>query len=84
MTPYELDILLHFHVSPVPYKNPHMGLYRAIVRKFIEQGVIEPNKTDSWDTTPLGAAWLNRILQVKIPEVFPAYCVDGEFDGWAD
>lgn len=68
MTPFSLDILMHACVRADEYPKRGVPLVEETIRDFVLQGVIvycdEPNQ---FTATPLGQAWLRRILNVPIP-----------------
>ena len=69
LTPYELSLLIHFHIRPVKYGSPHSDLYSDACQLFLKLGVIDSNDTceSGFETTALGTAWIDSILKTPIP-----------------
>ena len=66
MTPLAIDILLHFHVSPLPHP---LSAYPAVadeIESQLRDGMIEPDK-GAYRTTDRGDAHIRHLCNVPFP-----------------
>lgn len=71
MTPAELDVLLHYYVSPSDYPHPS-GVHDETIEKFLNDGVLAPCvptgfRENHYEVTDLGKAWIKCILATPRP-----------------
>jgi len=72
LTPSALEVLLHYHYSPVEHPRIDVLAVESAIADFYEMGVLEsvvPNKYDdaSWKLTTKGDVWLKKILATPCP-----------------
>ena len=71
MTPNELEILMHYYISPKPHPRIDAPACQETTQKFMDDGIFEFNGGDSYLVTEKGQAWIRMIL--KTPYPIPAY-----------
>ena len=68
LTPNELDVLIHYYVSPKPHDRFDAPAVKDAINDFIDSGVIEPQGHEHFRLTEKGQAWLKAILDTPIPK----------------
>ena len=66
MTPNDIDVLLHYHVSPRLHENFSAPEVMGATSRFVVDGILESHG-DSYITTDRGHAWIEMILRVPYP-----------------
>ncbi len=73
MTPLMVQMLLHFHTCRAPFPNVLNAPQLDAIDYFLAQGAIEENgdtvELHIYQTTELGAAWVEAICQVRKPRL---------------
>lgn len=67
-TPNNIEVLLHYHVSPTSHPRSYAPAVRNVTKKFLELGVIKKDGK-SYQTTKLGEAWVKALCNTCIPKV---------------
>ena len=67
MTPNDIEILIHCHVSPTPHPRRDAGAVDGALKSFVCQGLIEQRGSDIYYTTDKGAAHVAQLCSVPIP-----------------
>lgn len=83
VTPLVLDVLLHFHCSPVAHPRKEAPGVKKIMQELLIMGIITPVEIhqggriiptenpkpdhEIYSTTPLGKKWMETICKVPIP-----------------
>lgn len=67
MTPFEIDILLHFHTTPTDYPNRNSALYSSIVDIFLKNGLIVEDSAGLYFTTARGVAHVQQLCSLPWP-----------------
>ena len=71
MTPNDLEILIHCHVSPTRHPRIDYHAVRESINKFIKDGIIEESADRDgphyYTTTDKGRAWIEMILRTPYP-----------------
>lgn len=69
MTPYEINLLLHFHCVAGPWPRKEAPLYEPVVNAFLASGLIEdsPYPEADYTTTERGKALVERLCAVGFP-----------------
>ena len=68
MTPNDIDVLLHYHVSLRLHERADAPAVEEAVQRFLRDGILEHNG-DFYDTTARGKAWVEMILRVPYPRL---------------
>jgi DNA-binding PadR family transcriptional regulator len=70
MTPNDIEILIHYYVSPNPHPRIDAGAVKQAVQAFVKDGIfIEADGDKSgYSVTDKGKAWLATILNVPYPK----------------
>jgi len=80
MTPYELDILLHYYYSPIDHEpRPGDNIYKGTMISFVSLGLLDENKDDPLEKrnnidkvkyvkTERLQCFIDHICQLKLPE----------------
>lgn len=68
MTPCELQILLHYYVSPELYEYRDAPAVRDFTQSFVFREILRP-KGDVYELTDLGLYWLRSILNTPVPKI---------------
>lgn len=66
-TPNEIEVLLHYHVSPEPHPRIGYGAVTEAVHRFARNGILSKVEGDRYTLTDRGKAWLQEILSVPYP-----------------
>jgi len=68
-TPNDLEVLLHYYVSPTPHPRLTASAVQESISRFLTNGILE--KSDVWDSgytvTNRGKAWLEMLLATPYP-----------------
>lgn len=67
MTPYEITLLIHFHVSPALYQHVDAPIYQGTVDSFLQNDLIEQRDGDSYHTTERGEAHIEQLCKTDWP-----------------
>ncbi len=67
MTPSDLEILVHCHVSPDPHPRLHAPAVKDAIRQFLADGIIKRVSVDIYGSTERGEMWLEMILDTPMP-----------------
>lgn len=74
-SPFNIEILLHYHVSPEPHPRIELESVRHFTDELVKLGVIVHKQSpNSYITTDLGRSWVEALCNVELPR--QAY-VDG-------
>ena len=66
MTPNDIDVLLHYHVSPILHPSFNAPAVQEATHQFLLDGILE-STGDSYTTSDRGKAWIEMILRVPYP-----------------
>ncbi len=66
MTPLAIEILLHFHVSPLPHPLSAYPAVAAEIESQLNNGLIEEEKA-SYRTTERGKAHVQQLCNLPFP-----------------
>ena len=74
MTPSDIEILIHYHVSPEPHPRLSASAVTESVNRFLEQGLIKlSSRTITigepalYTTTSKGAAHISQLCKLPLP-----------------
>ena len=68
MTPLAIEILLHFHVSPLPHPLSAYPAIAAEIESQLRDGLIEPAKEGyHYQTTERGKAHIRQLCNLPFP-----------------
>ncbi len=69
MTPNDLEVLIHCHVSPAIHERMHASAVREAHEMLERVGLIEPGplETKGYRTTDMGNAYMRLLLSTPIP-----------------
>ena len=67
MTPNDIDVLLHYHVSPILHPRFGSTAVEEATKHFLRDGILEHAGGDYYATTARGRAWVEMILRVPYP-----------------
>lgn len=69
MTPYEINLLLHFHCCVGPWPRKDAPLYRPTVDRMFSDGLIQqtPHLESDYETTERGKAMVKHLCAVQLP-----------------
>ena len=68
-TLYQMEILIHFHVSPSPFPRWDAPAFRETVDDLFANGLIEPRgEPRCYDTTARGKALIRMWQETPLPE----------------
>ena len=68
MTPNDLEVLWHFHVSGTPHPRRTTPAVKTTIRWLLENDLIyEVDNEGSYETTPRGRAHLAQIQALPLP-----------------
>lgn len=70
MTPLELEILIHCHVTSTQHPNLDAPAVKEGFKKFKADGIIVLAGKDCYCLTEKGRAWLETILSIPYPSVW--------------
>jgi len=65
-TPNDIEVLLHYYVSPVEHPRCTAPAVMATTSRYITDGILQHSE-GSFVVTEKGAAWLKMILNVPYP-----------------
>ena len=66
MTPIAIEILLHFHASPLPHPLSAYPAVAAEIESQLKNGLIEPDK-GAYRTTERGKAHVQQLCNLPFP-----------------
>jgi hypothetical protein len=67
MSPFHLEILMHYLVSPAPFRTDNQT-FREYRQYWIETGCIEAGKSSGeYCVTDKGRAWMDKALSTPMP-----------------
>jgi hypothetical protein len=71
MTPFEINLLLHFHCCAGPWPRKDAPIYRPTVDKMFSDGLIEQSSLPDTDyqTTARGKAMVAHLCMVDLPVI---------------
>ena len=74
-TPNNIDVLLHYHVSPTVHERFCAPAVKDAVSNFVNVGALELDVDEEgkgqegrYRTTPLGRAWVKALCSTKMPK----------------
>lgn len=74
MTPFEIEILIHYYVSPTPHRVEleNSPIWPETRAWFLAQGLLAARTESSrygatYECTKRGEAWINYICQLPLP-----------------
>lgn len=73
MTANDIDVLIHYYVCASPHPRISALAVRDSVNKFVKDGILVETEMDEYDVTPKGTVFVDRILDVKYPELMWTY-----------
>lgn len=80
MTPDEMDILMHHHISPDRHPRFQAPTVRSAITKFLDDGIFERRQVpytrefpNIYRLTEKGHAWLTLILGTPCPVPSPVW-----------
>ena len=68
MTPNDIEVLIHHHVSPEPHPRAHALAIQESIRMFIINGIFEPREGGNHRTTQKGDALVRMLCNLKWPQ----------------
>ncbi len=71
MTPYEIDILMHYYTRPTDHSGIHDGnqLWRDTMADFLTLGLLDPNGNDTaYVLGERGRVFIEAIIALPLPE----------------
>lgn len=77
-TPYEIEIIIHHHISYGEFPRHDAPLYPDIVSRLAEMGILEPTK-EAYVTTEMGKALVEMWCSTPEPKKIEKY-VDPRFE----
>ena len=66
-SPYQIDVILHHHVTSEPHPVNHTHLYDETVKSFIEMGLFERDEKGTLRTTPMAHALIDMWRETPLP-----------------
>lgn len=68
-TPNDIEVLLHYYVSPDPHPRAHAPAVQETTKQFLKQGVIQlcADGLGGYSVTPRGEAWVKALCAVPAP-----------------
>ena len=77
-TPNDIEVLLHYYVSPEPHPRVEADAVRQTIGRYLKEGILEEDKEGTfvegtkklncYCVTDKGKAWLRLILSVPYPK----------------
>lgn len=68
-TPLKIEVLLHYHNTPGPYRHYDASAVKEAIQELLDQGAIQDTRyPNEYNTTPLGAAWVKALCNVPPPK----------------
>lgn len=68
MTPNEIEVLIHYHVSPEPHPRVDSGAVQYALDMFVENGIITYNgQRGYYETTDRGKALVEALCNTPFP-----------------
>jgi len=71
MTPNDIEVLIHCHVSPVLHPRIDAGAVKEALARFLNCGLIEGfgDVSNAYQTTDKGAAHIQQLCNLPFPTV---------------
>jgi hypothetical protein len=71
MSPSDLEVLIHYHVSPEPHSRRNAPAVRDAIDRFFGDGILEslPDDAKQYTTTARGRKFLEMILSTPYPKL---------------
>ena len=66
-TPYEIDVILHHHVTSDPHPVNHTLHYAGTIKKFLDIGLFERDENGVVRTTEMAHALIDMWLATPLP-----------------
>lgn len=66
-TPNDIDVMLHYYVSPAKHPREEAPAVREATAKFVRDGLLEPQEEGHYSATDRGQAWVEMLLRVPFP-----------------
>lgn len=68
-SPSDIEVLIHFYVSPEPHPRRHTPAVEDAIAMFEKDEILKRiNIGSGYTVTDKGVAWLNMILETPYPE----------------
>jgi hypothetical protein len=67
MTPNEIEILIHYHVSPAPHPRIDALAVNEATRRMVDNGLIEQREDEGYHTTDRGRAHISQLCTLPWP-----------------
>lgn len=68
MTPNDIDILLHYHVSPTDHPRLHAPAVKQSISMLIHEGLLYLADNNMYATTDRGFAHVRQLCNLPFPE----------------
>ena len=69
-TPNDIDVMLHYHVSPHPHERVHAPAVQEAINMFVKNGMLRPSKDNGGSgfcVTTKGQVWIDMLLATPFP-----------------
>ncbi len=68
-TPYQINIVLHYHCSPAPWPLPHAPIFKDTMDDLVSKGLLEVVNADlhQYEATDRGRALIEMWCATPIP-----------------
>lgn len=69
MTPFKINLLLHFYCMAEPYPNTQCKAFKIAIDEFLEQNLIRTDhqQPSGYGLTVVGEEMVKRLKAVKVP-----------------
>lgn len=68
-TPSDIEVILHFHVSPARHPRQDAPAVREAISRFVGGGLLGEDIPGRYFTTPKGQAWVKMICSTQYPKL---------------
>ena len=69
-TPNDIDVMLHYYVSPRPHDRVHAPAVQESINMFVKNGMLCPSKDNQGSgfcVTTKGQVWIDMLLATPFP-----------------
>lgn len=73
MTPCEIELLIHYHVSGLPHPRANAPVYVKATERFLEEDLIEQNEV-GFTTTERGIMHITQLYNLPLPREVTVWC----------
>ena len=68
-TPSDIEVILHFHVSPAPHPRQHAPAVQDAIIYCVDEGLLKEDIPGCYSPTPKGTAWVKMICATQYPKL---------------